>query len=179
VALVPAEVVLVRTAEHMELLGRTLATLLTGGDVVVLDGDLGAGKTTLTKGIGCGLGVRGPVTSPTFVMARHHRPGTGALGLVHVDAYRLGHPVELDDLDLPREPTDVTVMEWGADYVDWLDESYLVISIDRGPADAEVEEPGAGGVRALRVSGHGSRWSPERTSTVREALKEVQPGEQS
>ena len=84
----------------MEELGRTLGRALEPGDVVVLTGPLGAGKTTLTRGIGEGLGIRGPVQSPTFVIARTHPSLVGGTPLVHVDAYRLGAAVGLDDLDI-------------------------------------------------------------------------------
>ena len=116
----------VATAADMRSLGRSLATVLRAGDLVILSGGLGAGKTTLTQGIGDGLGVRGPITSPTFVIARVHparwrrsltsmgRAGAG-LPLVHVDAYRLGSALELDDLDLDADTeTSVTVVECGA-----------------------------------------------------------------
>ena len=84
------------------------------GDLVILSGDLGAGKTTLTQGIGAGLGVRGEITSPTFVIARVHPSLVGGPPLVHVDAYRLGGIDELDDLDLDTSLDDaVTVVEWG------------------------------------------------------------------
>src|SRR5690606_8019834 len=96
-------------------LGRRLAGVLRAGDLVVLTGDLGAGKTTLTQGIGAGLGVRGQVASPTFIIARAHpNPGSGP-DLVHVDAYRLESLAEVDDLDLDSSLEDsVTVVEWGS-----------------------------------------------------------------
>src|SRR6185437_15885969 len=109
----------------MRALGRSLAQLLRPGDLVILSGGLGAGKTTLTQGIGAGLGIRGPVTSPTFVIARVHPPLPGKAGgprgaagfrpaLVHADAYRLGSALELDDLDLDTDTAaSVTVVEWG------------------------------------------------------------------
>src|ERR1700733_9633530 len=115
----------VATSAEMRALGRSLATVLRAGDLVLLSGGLGAGKTTLTKGIGDGLGVRGPITSPTFVIARVHPPlaasaagGNGAAGrgpaLVHADAYRLGSVLELDDLDLDTDTaSSVTVVEGG------------------------------------------------------------------
>ncbi|MDO9397672.1 MAG: tRNA (adenosine(37)-N6)-threonylcarbamoyltransferase complex ATPase subunit type 1 TsaE, partial [Herbiconiux sp.] len=84
----------------MHALGVEIAGLLEAGDVVLLSGDLGAGKTTFTRGLGEGLGVRGPVTSPTFVLARTHPSLVGGPALVHVDAYRLGSALELDDLDI-------------------------------------------------------------------------------
>ncbi|MDQ1641372.1 MAG: tRNA threonylcarbamoyladenosine biosynthesis protein TsaE, partial [Actinomycetota bacterium] len=104
----------VPTAAAMSDLGRQLAAVLRAGDVVVLSGELGAGKTTLTQGIGAAMGVRGPVTSPTFVIARVHPPLADGPELVHVDAYRLGGTAELDDLDLDTDlDLAVTVVEWG------------------------------------------------------------------
>ncbi|MGZ4603104.1 MAG: tRNA (adenosine(37)-N6)-threonylcarbamoyltransferase complex ATPase subunit type 1 TsaE, partial [Kineosporiaceae bacterium] len=87
------------SARAMRELGRELASVLTDGDLVVLTGDLGAGKTTLTQGIGAGLGVREEITSPTFVIARVHPPLGRGPSLVHVDAYRLTSLAEVDDLD--------------------------------------------------------------------------------
>jgi tRNA threonylcarbamoyladenosine biosynthesis protein TsaE len=98
----PAEL-RIATDGDMRDLGRRLAALLRAGDLVILAGPLGAGKTTLVQGIGAGLGVRGPVTSPTFVIARVHPPlAGGGPALVHADAYRLGSFGEVDDLDLDR-----------------------------------------------------------------------------
>ncbi len=111
----------VATADDMRALGRRLAAVLLPGDLVVLSGDLGAGKTTLVQGIGAGLGVRGPVTSPTFVIARVHPSLTGGPALVHADAYRLASPAEVDDLDLDASlETSVTVVEWGGGLVEGL-----------------------------------------------------------
>ena len=111
----------VPTAAAMHALGQALARLLRPGDVVVLSGDLGAGKTTLAQGIGAGLRVRGQVTSPTFVIARVH-PSVGVgPPLVHVDAYRLGSLAEVDDLDLDASLSEsVTVVEWGEGLVEGL-----------------------------------------------------------
>ena len=104
----------VASADDMRALGRRLAAMLRPGDLVVLNGALGTGKTTLVQGIGAGLGVRGPVTSPTFVIARVHPSLTGGPALVHADAYRLTTPAEVDDLDLDASlETSVTVVEWG------------------------------------------------------------------
>lgn len=112
------------TADFGERLGR----MLEGGDVVVLTGDLGAGKTTLTQAIATGLGVRGPITSPTFVIARVHPSLGSGPDLVHVDAYRLGSSVELDDLDLDADlEHSVTVVEWGAGLVEQLSDERLEI----------------------------------------------------
>jgi len=108
----PAASITVPTAEAMRVLGTRLAGLLRAGDLVILIGDLGAGKTTLVQGIGAGLEVRGPVTSPTFVIARVHPSLSGGPNLVHADAYRLASPAEVDDLDLDETlDSSVTVVE--------------------------------------------------------------------
>ncbi|MGF7119640.1 tRNA (adenosine(37)-N6)-threonylcarbamoyltransferase complex ATPase subunit type 1 TsaE [Rhodococcus sp. TAF43] len=137
------------TTEDTEALGRALARDLVAGDLVVLDGPLGAGKTALTRGIAAGLGVEGRVTSPTFIIAREHRPGTrpdgGApVGLVHVDAYRLGgeggdagsldmHD-QLDALDLDTDLGDaVVVVEWGEGVVEHLADRHLRVRLRREP----------------------------------------------
>nr|WP_308467549.1 tRNA (adenosine(37)-N6)-threonylcarbamoyltransferase complex ATPase subunit type 1 TsaE [Glaciibacter superstes] len=114
----------------MEAFGRELGALLRPGDLVVLNGPLGAGKTTLTRGIGDALGVRGPVTSPTFVLARTHPSLVGGAPLVHVDAYRLGSALELDDLDIDFARS-VVVVEWGDGMLDGVAESWLDVAIDR------------------------------------------------
>jgi len=142
----------IATAAAMRDLGRELATLLRAGDLVILTGPLGAGKTTLVQGIGEGLAVRGPVTSPTFVIARVHRSLAGAgPSLVHADAYRLGSVAELDDLDLDADvPGAVTVVEWGEGLAEGLAEDRLEVSI----------QPAADGdVRTVRLTGHGARWN--------------------
>lgn len=124
----------IATASEMEQLGRDLGGALRAGDLVVLTGPLGAGKTTLTRGIGAGLAVRGPVQSPTFVIARTHPSEVDGPPLVHVDAYRLGSPAELDDLGLDLDRS-VTIVEWGRDMVDGLLDSWWEIEIERGVAD--------------------------------------------
>src|SRR6201993_3732672 len=125
----PAEL-RVATDEDMRDLGRRLAALLRAGDLVILAGPLGAGKTTLVQGIGAGLGVRGPVTSPTFVIARVHPAGAGP-ALVHADAYRLGSIGEVDDLDLDTDAAGaVTVVEWGTGLAEALAEDRLEITIE-------------------------------------------------
>ncbi|AWZ26009.1 tRNA (adenosine(37)-N6)-threonylcarbamoyltransferase complex ATPase subunit type 1 TsaE [Rhodococcus pyridinivorans] len=130
------------TVEDTEAFGRRLAAELRAGDLVVLDGPLGAGKTSLTRGIAAGLGVEGRVTSPTFVIAREHRPGSPEgrepVGLVHVDAYRLGDGPnaldELDALDLDTDLTDtVVVVEWGGGLVEQLAERHLRVRLRRDP----------------------------------------------
>ena len=113
--------------------GAALADLLGPGDVLILDGPLGAGKTTFTRGLGRGLGVRGPITSPTFVIARVHPSLVGGPSLVHVDAYRVESLDDVDALDLDASVEDsVTVVEWGLGRVEQLSESYLLIHLDRG-----------------------------------------------
>ncbi|MGX7733027.1 tRNA (adenosine(37)-N6)-threonylcarbamoyltransferase complex ATPase subunit type 1 TsaE [Rhodococcus sp. 2H158] len=134
------------TVEDTEALGRRLAGELHAGDLVVLDGPLGAGKTALTRGIAAGLGVQGRVTSPTFVIAREHRPGDRAggepVGMIHVDAYRLGDgPNALDELDALDLDTDLTaavvVVEWGEGLVETLAERHLRVRLRREP-DSDV-----------------------------------------
>jgi tRNA threonylcarbamoyl adenosine modification protein YjeE len=120
----------VPTAARMRALGRWLAPMLRPGDLIVLNGPLGAGKTTLVQGIGEGLHVRGPVTSPTFVIARVHPALRGGPALVHVDAYRLSSPAEVDDLDLDADlERSVTVVEWGGGLVEELAPSWLDVTI--------------------------------------------------
>ena len=123
----------VPTAEDMHELGIRFAGLLRAGDLVVLDGPLGAGKTTLSRGIGEGLGIRGPVTSPTFVLARTHPSLVGGPPLVHVDAYRLGSALELDDLDIDFERS-VVVVEWGSGMLDGVADVWYEVRIER-PTD--------------------------------------------
>lgn len=119
------------SADAMVDFGRRLGRRLRAGDVVVLTGGLGAGKTTMTTGIGEGLGVRGPITSPTFVIARIHPSLSDGPELVHVDAYRLGGAAELDDLDLDTElDAAVTVVEWGSGLADVLSDDLLEVLID-------------------------------------------------
>ena len=126
----------VPTAEDMRALGERLAQDLHAGDLVVLTGDLGAGKTTFVQGLAAGLGARGPVLSPTFVIARVY--ADGRLPVVHVDAYRLGSRVEVDDLDLDADVADsVTVVEWGEGLVEGLTPDRIVVSIRRSDDDTD------------------------------------------
>lgn len=133
--------------EAMEQLGSSLAKLLRAGDVVLLEGNLGAGKTTLTRGIGEGLGAIGTVQSPTFVLARTHRTQAGPK-LVHVDAYRLGSAVELDDLDIDFERS-IVVIEWPRDFLEGVIDQYLKLAIDRTNEDD---------VRVVTITHRGERW---------------------
>jgi tRNA threonylcarbamoyladenosine biosynthesis protein TsaE len=141
-------------AEATRALGRRLSETLRAGDLVLVVGELGAGKTTLVKGIGEGLGVEGAITSPTFIIARVHRAPAGRPPLVHVDAYRLTSLAELDDLDLDEAVSDaVTVVEWGEGLAEVLADSYLVVTLDRGRGG----DMGAGERRST-VTGVGPRW---------------------
>jgi tRNA threonylcarbamoyladenosine biosynthesis protein TsaE len=126
------------TAEETHALGLRLADVLRAGDLLILSGDLGAGKTTFTQGLGAGLGVRGDVTSPTFVISRVHPSTVGGPALVHVDAYRLHGLAELDDLDLDTSLDEaVTVVEWGSGVAEELADDRLEIEILRAHGDEE------------------------------------------
>ena len=158
----------VADADAMHELGVDLGRRLAAGDLVILTGPLGAGKTTLTRGIGEGLGVRGPVTSPTFVLARTHPSLVDGPPLVHLDAYRLADAAELDDLDLDFDGS-VVVAEWGAGMVDARD-SWVEVVIER-PMAGEVCAAGAKDAdavdvdeaptepRTLTIAGYGPRWA--------------------
>jgi tRNA threonylcarbamoyladenosine biosynthesis protein TsaE len=136
------------TAADTFAFGQRLAGILRAGDLLVLIGPLGAGKTALVQGIGAGLGVSGNVVSPTFVIARVHK---GKLPLVHVDAYRLQSLDEVDDLDLDVDIAGaVTVVEWGAGLVEQLSDARLEIAIDRAE-DSEV--------RTARLYPRGGDWA--------------------
>ncbi|WP_073948318.1 tRNA (adenosine(37)-N6)-threonylcarbamoyltransferase complex ATPase subunit type 1 TsaE [Streptomyces kebangsaanensis] len=144
----------VNSPEQMRELGRRLAKLLRAGDLVMLSGELGAGKTTLTRGLGEGMDVRGAVTSPTFVIARVHPALGDGPPLVHVDAYRLsGGLDEMEDLDLDVSlPDSVVVVEWGEGKVEELTDERLQVLIHRGVGDTTDE------VRHVTVTGIGDRW---------------------
>ncbi|MFC8453973.1 tRNA (adenosine(37)-N6)-threonylcarbamoyltransferase complex ATPase subunit type 1 TsaE [Kitasatospora sp. NPDC057223] len=156
----------VPTPERMGRLGRELAALLRPGDLVLLSGELGAGKTTLTRGLGEGLGVRGAVTSPTFVIARVHPSLVGGPALVHVDAYRLGGGLdEMEDLDLDVSlPDSVVVVEWGEGKVEQLSEDRLEVRIERTlggavpAAGAPAEAEDGSDPRRVVLTGLGARW---------------------
>ncbi len=166
------ELVSVPTAERMRALGRRLAGLLRAGDLVLLAGPLGAGKTTLTQGIGAGLGVRGTVTSPTFVIARVHPSLSAGPDLVHADAYRLGSRAEVDDLDLDTDlATAITVVEWGEGLVEDLAPSFLSVRIwaDEPSVDPRQDDADEADIRrTVRVRGWGERW---RESAVADAAR--------
>ncbi|MDK8170924.1 tRNA (adenosine(37)-N6)-threonylcarbamoyltransferase complex ATPase subunit type 1 TsaE [Curtobacterium citreum] len=159
----------VSTTDEMSALGARLAGVLRAGDLVVLTGPLGAGKTTMTRGLGAALGARGQVSSPTFVLARTH-PTTAGPDLVHVDAYRLSDPVELDDLDLDWDGA-IVVVEWGRGFVDGISEDVLDVEIVRATggdtADPDVATPAApldpddvpDEPRRVIVTATGPRWA--------------------
>ena len=147
----------VATDTAMRDLGRELAGVLRAGDLVILSGPLGAGKTTLVQGIGAGLGVRGPFTSPTFVIARVHPSLTDGPALVHADAYRIGGVAEIDDLDLDASTdSSVTVVEWGEGLAEGLSDARLEIAIELH-----------GDARTVRLTGIGPRWAADRHRIVR------------
>jgi len=157
----PREVVgpLLTTSGQTRAWGARLAALLRAGDLVVLTGGLGAGKTTLTQGIGQGLGIRGPVTSPTFVIARVHPSLVDGPPLVHVDAYRLGGFAELDDLDLDATLDDsVTIVEWGHGLAEDLTDDRLEVLLDGEDT------------RSVRVVPHGDRWAGVDLTTLTEPV---------
>ena len=159
----------IATPDDMAALGALLAQQLRAGDLVTLNGELGAGKTTLTRGLGEALGVRGAVTSPTFVLARTH-PREGGAPLVHVDAYRLSTAAELDDLDIDFARS-IVVVEWGAGLLDGITDEWLSLDIVRPTGalvvDALGASPAMGGddagdeviePRTITVTAHGDRW---------------------
>ncbi|GAA4282861.1 tRNA (adenosine(37)-N6)-threonylcarbamoyltransferase complex ATPase subunit type 1 TsaE [Brevibacterium daeguense] len=129
----------------MEDFARVLAAVLRPGDLIILTGDLGAGKTTLTQFLGRALGVTGRVSSPTFVIAREHRSAGDGPGLIHVDAYRLGDAAEFADLDLESDLAEsVTVVEWGHGMAEQLSSDRLEITLLRAFEDAAGEQAGDG-----------------------------------
>lgn len=154
--------------DAMHEIGIRLASQLRAGDIVVLTGELGAGKTTLTRGIGEGLEVRGAVSSPTFVIARTHRSTSRDTPFVHVDAYRIDNAMELDDLDIDFDHS-IVVMEWGRGKVEAITDSWLDIEIDRargGESDAvdphdEPDEP-----RRMRLIPHGAEWAAREPALI-------------
>ncbi len=144
------------TLDHTLRFGRALGRRLRPGDLVLLSGSLGAGKTALTKGIGAGLEVAGAITSPTFVLARVHPAGPRGVPLVHVDAYRLSGALELDDLDLDTDLTAAAVVvEWGEGLAEQLSDARLVIALDRLADDRRV----------ARMTAVGADWA-ERTADL-------------
>jgi tRNA threonylcarbamoyl adenosine modification protein YjeE len=140
----------IASSEDMHELGLKLANQLKAGDLVILIGPLGAGKTTLTRGVGVGLEVEGNVSSPTFVIARTHKR-EGKAPLVHVDAYRLGSPQQLDDLDIPFASS-IVLVEWGKGLTDEISEHWLEIEISRDTTGSSED-------RQVMITGFGERWA--------------------
>jgi tRNA threonylcarbamoyl adenosine modification protein YjeE len=140
----------IASSEDMHAFGIKLAKELKAGDLVILIGPLGAGKTTLTRGVGEGLEVEGNVSSPTFVIARTHKR-EGKAPLVHVDAYRLGSPAELDDLDIPFASS-IVLVEWGKGLTDEISEHWLEVEISRDTTGTTEE-------RQVKITGFGDRWA--------------------
>ncbi|WP_347108030.1 tRNA (adenosine(37)-N6)-threonylcarbamoyltransferase complex ATPase subunit type 1 TsaE [Paenarthrobacter sp. S56] len=165
----------VTTAEQTRRLAAALAGVLEAGDLLVLTGELGAGKTTFTQGLGEGLGVRAGIISPTFVLVRIHPnlpegPRPGGPDLVHVDAYRLDSAAEIDDIDLENTmDTSVTVVEWGRDRVEHLSDSRLEVDLHRAVGGGAAPAAAAGTTldfetedddepRTIVLRGFGPRW---------------------
>lgn len=164
-------VITVPNAEAMYRVGEALAARLRAGDLVLLTGELGAGKTTLAVGVGRGMGVRGVVTSPTFVIAREHPSTRGGPALVHVDAYRLGGLDELEDLDLAASLDEaVTLVEWGRGLAEGLATQRLEIVIDRSREDD---------VRRLDLSFTGPRWDDAERAALLRAVEAVTTREEN
>ncbi len=157
--MIPVATYAAGSGDEMRLLGQRLAGVLRAGDLVILSGGLGAGKTTLVQGIGAGLNVRGQVASPTFIIARTHPPLADGPWLVHVDAYRLASLAELDHLDLDASTDEaVTVVEWGEGKAEALAEGHLLIEIDRPRGAISDGEDPAAGERTITLTAHGSQW---------------------
>ncbi|WP_457974162.1 tRNA (adenosine(37)-N6)-threonylcarbamoyltransferase complex ATPase subunit type 1 TsaE [Arthrobacter sp. D1-17] len=167
----------VTTAEQTHALGAALAGVLRAGDLLVLIGELGAGKTTFTQGLGEGMGVREGIISPTFVLVRIHPnlpdgPNPGGPDLVHVDAYRLGSASEIDDIDLENTmDSSVTVVEWGRGRVEHLSDSRLEVELHRSLGSKSLAASSSGVLdfdaeddeepRTILIRGFGPRWTDQ------------------
>ncbi|MDO4665265.1 MAG: tRNA (adenosine(37)-N6)-threonylcarbamoyltransferase complex ATPase subunit type 1 TsaE [Actinomycetaceae bacterium] len=159
----------VKNAAETKALGRALARYVRAGDLVMLNGNLGAGKTTFTQGLGAGMNVRGQVSSPTFIVARVHPPlQEGGVPLIHADAYRITDTTDLETLDLESSLDQaVTVIEWGEGKTEGLSEDRLEIFVKRPEGDLALPAPGQvvdltnvdDGCREITMIGHGVRWA--------------------
>lgn len=145
----------INDASDMADAAKVVARQLQSGDFIVLTGPLGAGKTTFTLGLGQELGVKTPVTSPTFVVSRQHKPSNDGLGLIHVDAYRLSNSEDLIDLDLDMLTSQVAVIEWGAPFIQAISDDWLEIEIAREDLDHLEADQGS---RRLTMHASGKRW---------------------
>ena len=153
-------------ADQTRSLGEDLGRFLAAGDLVMLSGGLGAGKTTLTQGIGVGMGVRGRVASPTFIVARVHPSLSGGPDLIHADAYRIKDLSDLETLDLDSSLDEaVTVVEWGEGKTEAMSDERLSIEVRRasgGQADTDGDiidlEHMDDGTRLIVLRAHGHRW---------------------
>ncbi|MGI8577059.1 MAG: tRNA (adenosine(37)-N6)-threonylcarbamoyltransferase complex ATPase subunit type 1 TsaE [Nocardioidaceae bacterium] len=155
-------VVSAATAKDTRAIGERLGRVVVAGDVILLTGELGAGKTTFVQGLGAGLRVRGDITSPTFVIARVHAPLGDGPALVHVDAFRLGDQAELDDVDIDAFVDDaVTVVEWGEGVAEALSDDRLVVYIVRPGGSDVVDES-----RTVSMTPIGTRWAAAPLSFV-------------
>jgi tRNA threonylcarbamoyladenosine biosynthesis protein TsaE len=153
----PPEPLRIGTPNEMRALGARLAGLARPGDLIVLAGPLGAGKTVLVQGIGAGLGVGAPITSPTFVIARVHRDGR--IPLVHADAYRISSVLEIDDLDLDASMEEaLTVVEWGEGLVEGLADAHLRVEIERAETVLSNDFDAAD-IRRVQLVPIGGDWS--------------------
>ena len=154
-------------ADQTRSLGEDLGRILAAGDLVMLSGGLGAGKTTLTQGIGVGMGVRGRVASPTFIVARVHPSLSGGPDLIHADAYRIKDLSDLETLDLDSSLDEaVTVVEWGEGKTEAMSDERLSIEVRRasgGQADTDGDiidlEHMDDGTRLIVLRAHGHRWN--------------------
>ena len=140
----------------MRTLGERIAQQLHAGDILVLTGPLGAGKTTFVQGVGTGLGVEGVVTSPTFIVARQHKAGSRGISLMHLDAYRLQSADDLADLDIDDRTPHVTVVEWGGRFIRAISDSWLEVTIGRDVVGDE-DSP-ENGIRVVTLEPHGPLW---------------------
>jgi len=144
----------VNTSAEMEALGKRMGSVAKAGDVIVVTGELGAGKTTFSRGFGEALGLEAPVSSPTFVVARtHQRTAPGEPPLVHVDAYRLGSAGELADLDIDVENS-IVLAEWAAPYAHVLSDNWLEVRCVR-PAGGDISDIEADQPRTVTLVIHG------------------------
>lgn len=165
----------VASVEELQGAAASIGERLAAGDLLILTGELGAGKTTFTQGLGRGLGVRKGIISPTFVLVRNHPSLADGPALVHVDAYRLESDAEIDDLDLETTlDSSVTVVEWGSGRVEHLADSWLHITLIRRAVSPAAVSPAGQAVpsedddepRQVRIDAYGPRWVDQRLGVL-------------